>query len=93
MTKPNFKLPTTKQCIVRYVDKGGETQDILMDTPANNPQLLHTMLMTHKIGYGQIRAVKGFDGSTLTQAFQRNFQSQSRAHRDSSRGRFEPMFA
>lgn len=84
--KPNFKLPNTKQCIVRYVDNAGKMQDVLMDTPANNAQLIHTMLMEHKIGYGQIRTVKAVTAEMIVPGnFQRNFQPVKT-------GRIEPMF-
>lgn len=95
MNKPEFKLPTTHQCIVRYVDKNGKMQDELMGTPANNDRLFHTMLMEHKVGYGQIRAVKAFGTSAIQIGnFQRN--SFKTVHRDApakTERRFEPMFA
>lgn len=95
--KPNFKLPNTKQCIVRYVDNEGKMQDLLMETPANNAQLFHTMLMGHKIGYGQIRTVKAVTAELIVPGnFQRNFQTVNRdtleRRADAKRRRIEPMF-
>lgn len=90
--KPNFKLPNTAQCIVRYVDGNGKLQDLLMATPANNAQLFHTMLMEHKVGYGQIRAVKSMTAqSIIPNNFQRNFPRET-VNRRTER-RLEPMFA
>ena len=55
--KTNFKLPTTKMCIVVWY-RNGEKHEQLINTPANNDCLVDTMLMKYHVGYSEIRAVK-----------------------------------
>jgi hypothetical protein len=61
--KPKFNLPTTKMCVVVYNDNGSQ-KEVLVNTPVNNDALFSVML-THKVGYSQIRAVKSLDATEL----------------------------
>jgi len=83
--KPNFKLPNTKQSIIRYSDNNGLLKDVLITTPPNNSQLFHMMLMNHHVGYGQIRAIKAVTvEAVLPNNFRRNFKT-------GNQGRLEPL--
>jgi hypothetical protein len=71
--KPNFKLPTTKMCIVVWY-RDGKMNETLIDTPFNNTALIDTMLMKHHVGYSELRAVKSVDPkAAIIRNFGRNF--------------------
>jgi len=67
--KTNFKLPTTKMCIVVWY-RNGEKHEQLINTPANNDRLVEVML-SHKVGYSEIRAVMAVDPDKLIGDFGR----------------------
>jgi len=67
--KTNFKLPTTKMCIVVWY-RNGEKHEQLINTPANNDRLVEVML-SHKVGYSEIRAVLSIDPDKLIGDFGR----------------------
>jgi hypothetical protein len=64
MTKPHFILPKTKYCIVVWF-RDGKKNETLLETPKSNNDLRNTMLMTHKVGFGELRAVKDVDGQDI----------------------------
>lgn len=86
--KPNFKLPTTPTCIVKYMDAEGKLQDKLMDTPPNNGILISRMLSYH-IGYGQIRAVKAVEASDLKTSILNNFGHNQARRRETPTDRIQ----
>ena len=67
--KTNFKLPTTKMCIVVWY-RNGEKHEQLINTPANNDRLVEVML-SHTVGYSEIRAVMAVDPDKLIGDFGR----------------------
>ena len=67
--KTNFKLPTTKMCVVVWY-RDGKKNEQLIDTPANNDRLVEVMLK-HKVGYSEIRAVKSVNPDNLIGDFGR----------------------
>ena len=69
--KTNFKLPTTKMCIVLWY-RDGVKHETLIDTPINNTTLTDTMLMKHHVGFSEIRAVLSVDPKHLLGGFGRN---------------------
>ena len=62
--KLNFRLPNTRLCVVVWF-RNNQKNEVLIDTPANNEALKNTMLMKHRVGASEIRAVKGVDASGL----------------------------
>ncbi len=55
--KPIFILPQTKlSTVVSY--RNGVKSETLIQTPRSNADLFHTMLISHRIGFSEIRAVK-----------------------------------
>jgi hypothetical protein len=69
--KTNFKLPTTKMCIVVWY-RDDVKHEQLIDTPANNDRLVDTMLMKYHVGYSEIRAVKSVEPAEFLGGFGRN---------------------
>ena len=67
--KTNFVLPTTKLCTVIWY-RNGEKHEQLINTPANNDRLVEVML-SHKVGYSEIRAVKSVEPNGLIGDFGR----------------------
>jgi hypothetical protein len=57
MNKPFFQLPSSNLCIVRWC-RDGQFHEQLLTTPKSNNDLRNTMLIDHKVGFGEIRAVK-----------------------------------
>lgn len=62
--KTHFKLPITKMCIVVWY-RNNVKHEQLIAIPANNDRLVNTMLMDHKVGYSEIRAVKPVEAQGL----------------------------
>lgn len=67
--KTNFTLPQSASCIVVWY-RNGKKNETLIPTPANNDNLRNVML-THKVGYSEIRAVKAVNGSDIAAAMTR----------------------
>jgi hypothetical protein len=61
--KNKFLIPQSANVVVRWL-RGGVFTDTLIPRPANNEMLRFTMLQNHKVGHGEIRAVKA-DRSTM----------------------------
>jgi len=59
----HFTLPQTKLCTVVWY-RNGQRNEVLIDTPPNNQQLVEAML-AKRIGKSEIRAVKPVDPSNL----------------------------
>ena len=55
--KPTFNIPSTSMVIVVWY-RDGVRHEQLISTPKSNNDLFNTMLMSHKVGYSEIRAVK-----------------------------------
>ena len=68
--KPNFILPETKMCVVVWY-RNGVKNETLIPTPASNDSLFNTML-THHVGYSDIRAVKAVDTNDLVNSIGRH---------------------
>jgi hypothetical protein len=68
MSKPNFVLPKTKTCFVVWY-RDGKKNETLIDTPATTDKLFNVML-GHKVGFSEIRAVKKVDGHDLAEQIQ-----------------------
>lgn len=62
--KTNFELPKTPTCDVVWY-RNGKKNVTTIETPANNDMLVHRMLMDHKVGFGEIRAVKAINTGEL----------------------------
>lgn len=56
MPTTNFKLPTTKLCIVVWY-RNGIKHETLINTPSTNEMLVTTMFQ-HRVGASELRAVK-----------------------------------
>jgi hypothetical protein len=69
MIKPNFKLPTSTMCIVVWY-RNGNKNETLIKTPATNDGLFNVML-THRVGFSEIRSVKSVETGDLTRAMTR----------------------
>lgn len=54
-------------CIVVWY-RNGKPNETLIDTPANNDALVQTMLMEHRVGASEIRAVKAVTGDDIKRA-------------------------
>jgi hypothetical protein len=65
MNKTNFVLPNTKMCVVVWYRDGKKMEDILIETPKSNNDLRNTMLMNHRVGFSEIRALKAVDTNDL----------------------------
>ena len=65
--KTKFDLPETKMCVVMWY-RNGVRGEQLIETPYSNSQLYNTMLMCHKVGYSEIRAVKAVRADELVEA-------------------------
>ena len=69
MSKPTFQLPKTKLSVVIWF-RNGKMNEQLITTPATSGSLLDTMLMKHRVGFSEIRAVKAVQPLNLIgQAF------------------------
>jgi hypothetical protein len=64
MIKPNFILPQTKLCTVVWY-RNGVKNETLIETPRSNNDLRNTMLMSHRVGFSEIRCVKSVDTAEL----------------------------
>jgi len=67
--KTNFTLPKSTSCIVVWY-RNGKKNETLIPTPATNDGLRNVMLQ-HKVGYSEIRAVKSVDGNDIAWAMTR----------------------
>jgi hypothetical protein len=76
--KSKFNLPKTPSCVVVWY-RNGNKNETLIPTPASNTDLVHTMLMSHRVGFSEIRAVKAVE-TDLVVSLQRNMMT---ARRDS----------
>ena len=61
--KTKFKLPNTKLCTVVWY-RDGVKHEQLIETPANKDRLVD-MMLKHKVGYSEIRAVKSVEAGEL----------------------------
>ena len=64
MIKPNFILPKTKMCVVVSY-RNDQKNETLIETPKSNNDLRNTMLMKHRVGFSEIRAVKSVEATEL----------------------------
>lgn len=64
MIKPTFTLPITKLCTVVWY-RNGEKHEQLIDTPRSSNGLIDIMLLKHRVGFSEIRAVKSVDTKEL----------------------------
>ncbi len=60
-----FRLPKTKLCVVVWY-RDNKKNEVLIPTPGNNTRLVEVML-THRVGASEIRAVKAVEASGLIQ--------------------------
>ena len=60
-----FRLPKTKLCVVVWY-RNNQKNEVLIPTPGNNTRLAEIMLQ-HKVGASEIRAVKPVEASGLIQ--------------------------
>lgn len=57
MIKTNFQIPDSAMIIVRWF-RNNTFHDTKIPRPANNEMLRLTMLQKHRVGFGEIRAIK-----------------------------------
>jgi len=69
--KPNFTLPKTKFSNVVWY-RNGNRNEVLLDTPRSNADLFYTMLVKHRVGFSEIRAVVPVEPATLETIIGRN---------------------
>ena len=55
--KPTFNIPKSSMVVVVWY-RDGIRRETLIQTPKSNNDLFNTMLMTYRVGYSEIRAVK-----------------------------------
>ena len=70
--RTNFTIPSTPMTTVIWY-RDGKKNKTLIDTPSNNEMLVHTMLMKHRVGFSEIRALQSVDTKELLGGFRRNF--------------------
>lgn len=66
----NFRLPETRTCIVVWY-RHDRKNEILMDTPANMEALKNKLIMEHKVGMSEVRAIKSVIPNELAAAMTR----------------------
>jgi len=59
----NITLPKTKMCVVVSYRDGKPLPETLIPTPKSNNDLRNTMLMEHRVGFSEIRAVKAVNSA------------------------------
>lgn len=57
MIKVKFRIPDSAMVVVRWF-RNNTFHDTKIARPANNEMLRLTMLQKHRVGFGEIRAVK-----------------------------------
>ena len=66
----NIRLPETRTCIVVWY-RNDRKNEILMDTPGSLEQLKNTLIMKHKVGISEVRAIKSVIPNELAAAMTR----------------------
>ncbi len=66
----NFTLPKTSMCVVVWY-RDGKKNETLIPTPRTNSDLRNDMLMKHRVGFSEIRAIKSVDGNDLANSIGR----------------------
>lgn len=60
----NFRLPTTKTCVVVFY-RNGKRGEVLIDTPRTNEGLKNKLVMEHRVGMSEVRALKPVNPTDL----------------------------
>lgn len=71
MAIPQFKLPTTTMTVVVWY-RDGKKNETLIPTPRNTEQLA-TVMLSHRVGASEIRAVKPVNPNDLQKQLVGNF--------------------